>query len=114
VLSEDQLHSAAGAARIPIAPADADLKVTRSQGACNYDEQKRRLDEHIDIELESTATRPLDVVVRETMWRASAWKIDPGDETLKGTKAGPRFHEWRVRVAPKEKKTIGYTVAYLQ
>jgi hypothetical protein len=114
VLSEDQLRSAAGVARVPIAAADNDLKVARTQGACNYDEAKHRLDEHLEIELESTATRPLDVVVRETMWRAATWKIDPGDENMKGTKAGPRFHEWRVRLAPKEKKTIAYTVAYLQ
>jgi hypothetical protein len=114
VLSEDQLRSAAGAARIPIASADADLKVTRTQGACNYDEARRRLDEHVDIEVESTAVRPLDLVVRETMWRWTAWKIDPGDENVKGSKAGPRFHEWRIHLAAKEKKTIGYTVAYLQ
>jgi hypothetical protein len=114
VVSEDQLRSAAGAARIPIASADSDLTVTRNQGQCNYDEARHRLDEHVDIELESIAARPLDLVVRETLWRWTAWKIDASDETVKGVKAGPRFHEWRVHLAAKEKKTIGYTVAYLQ
>lgn len=114
IVSEDELRSAAGAARIPIASADGDLSVTRTQTACNYDEPRRRLDEKVDVELESTTSRPLDIVVRETLWRWPTWKIEPGDETVKGTKAGPRFHEWRVHLGAKEKKTISYSVSYLQ
>jgi hypothetical protein len=114
VVSEDQLRSSAGAARIPIASADSDLTVNRNQGTCNYDEARHRLDEHVDVELESLTSRPLDIVVRETLWRWPAWKIEAGEETVKGVKAGPRFHEWRVHLAAKEKKTIGYTVVYLQ
>lgn len=114
VVSEDQLRSATGAARIPIASADGDLSVTRTQTACNYDEPRRRLDEKVDVELESTTSRPLDIIVRETLWRWPTWKIDDKDENVKGAKAGPRFHEWRIHLGPKEKKTISYGVAYQQ
>jgi hypothetical protein len=111
VVNEDQLHSSAGVARIPLAP-DTEIVGERRQPDCNSDERARTLREKIEVKIENKSKRAAEVVVREFMWRWPMWRIDPADETVRGVRAGAQTQEYRVDVPAGGKKTLTYTVTY--
>lgn len=111
LVSEDQLRSIAGGARIRLAP-DNDVVGERHAVSCTYDERTRSLHEKIELKLENKGKQAIDVVAREFMWRWPVWRIDPADETLKGTRAAAQTQEYRVALAAGGKKTIAYSVTY--
>jgi hypothetical protein len=112
-LGEDQLSSGNGVARIKLAT-HTELTGERRQSAngCNIDERARTITEKIEVKLENKAKSQADVVVREFMFRAPIWRIDPADESVKGVKAGPQVQEYRVSVPAGGKKTVTYEVTY--
>jgi hypothetical protein len=111
VLAEDQLRTAAGVARVRLA-AHTDLAGERRTSGCVLDERARTLSEKVEVKLENKAKQAVDVVVREFMWRYPVWRIDPADESIKGTRTSPQTQEYRVSIPAGGKKTVTYSVTY--
>jgi hypothetical protein len=109
VVSEDALHGAAGIARIRVAPS-TEITGERHAVTCNYDERGRSLREAIELKIASTARQPVDVVIREFLWRWPIWHLEAEDH--KGVRAGPQLQEYRVRVPPAGSQRVTYTVVY--
>ncbi len=110
VLSEDQLHSTPGIARIRLA-SDSEIVGERRATSCNYDERNRTIHEKIELSLENRGKQRTTVIAREFMWRWPMWHLDP-DESPKGVHAGPQTQEYRIELAPGGKQLVTYTVVY--
>jgi hypothetical protein len=109
VVSEEQLRSRAGAARIRL-DRSTDVVGDRKAMSCINDEQKRTLTERIELKLENKSKRALDIVVREFAWRWLLFRIDAED--LKSARGGSQTLEYRVALPPGGKRTFSYTVVY--
>lgn len=109
VVSEEQLRSRAGAARIRL-DRSSDVVGDRKATACTNDEHKRTLTERIELRLENKSKRALDVVVREFAWRWILFRIDAED--MKSAKGGPQAFEYRVALPAGGKRTLSYTLVY--
>jgi hypothetical protein len=109
VVSEEQLRSRAGAARMRI-DRSTDVVGDRKATTCTNDEKTRTLTEHVEITLENKSKRALDVVAREFAWRWTLFRID--SETHKSARTSPQAFEYRVALPPGDKRTIGYTLVY--
>jgi hypothetical protein len=109
MVTEDALHTAAGLARVRLAP-DNDISGTRTQLSCNADEHNRTIHEKIELKLENKGKQAVDVVVREYLWRWPIVRVD--EESLHGTRAGAQTQEYRVNVPAGGKKTVTYAVIY--
>jgi hypothetical protein len=111
VLSEDQLRSSAGVARIRLAP-NADVTGERKALSCAYDDRARTIHEKLEVKVENKGKQAVDVVVREFAWRWPVWRIDPADETVKGARAGAQTQEYRLSLPAGAKKSVTYSVSY--
>lgn len=111
VLAEDQLKTAGGAARIRLAT-HTELTGERRTSNCQLDERARTLTEKVEVKIENKGKTAVDVVVREFMWRYPVWRIDPADESIKGTKANAQTQEYRLSVPAGGKKSLTYEVQY--
>lgn len=110
VLTEDQLRTTAGVARIKLA-SHTEL-VGERKTTCTVDERAHTITEKVDVKVENKGKQPVEAVVREVLWRYAVWKIDPADESVKGTRGGPQTQEYRVSVPAGGKKSLTYTVVY--
>jgi hypothetical protein len=110
VLGEEQLRASTGSARVRLA-AHTEL-VGERKSACSVDERARTLTEKVELKLDNKGKRPIDAVAREVLWRYPVWRIDPADESTKGTRGGPQVQEYRVSVPAGGKKSLSYTVVY--
>ncbi len=110
VLTEDQLRTNGAVARIKLA--NHTELVGERKSTCTVDERAHTITEKVDIKIENKGKQPIDSVVRETLWRFSVWKIDPADESVKGSRGGPQTQEYRVSVPAGGKKSLTYTVVY--
>lgn len=108
---EDLLRSngVSGVVRIGISPAD-DVAITRTQNDCQPGGSGRNLEEMIELTVENTGSKAIEVTVREYMYRWHDWKITA--ESEKGTRASDRAQEWKLRIAAGSSKTVSYTVRY--
>ncbi len=111
LVSEDALRTGIGLARVRVMPT-ADLTGERKILSCTLDERTRTLREKVEVALENKARQPVEAVAREFMWRAPAWKIDAGDESVKGVRAAPQTQEYRFSLPAGAKKSVVYTVTY--
>ncbi len=111
VLSEDELHAAAGVARMRLAN-DNEITGDRHQVSCTSDERTRTVHEKIEVEVENKGKQAVDVVVREFLWRWPVWRIDPSEESVKGAHAGAQTQEYRLAVPAGGKKSVTYSVVY--
>lgn len=111
LVGDDPLRTAAGVVRIRVA-ADTDLAGERHATSCTVDERARTIHEKVELKLENRGKQAVDVAAREFMWRFPVWKIDPADESVKGTRAGAQTQEYRVTVPAGGKKTVTYSVVY--
>jgi hypothetical protein len=111
LVGDDALRIAGNVVRIRVA-SDADLTGERHAVSCTVDERTRTIHEKVEVKLENRGKAPVDAVVREFMWRYPVWKIDPADETIRGTKAAPQTQEYRVSVPAGGKKSLTYSVVY--
>lgn len=109
IVSEEQLRSGAGLARIRVAP-NAELVGERRAVSCNYDERAHVLTEKIEVKVENKAKRAADVVIREFAWRFPVWRLE-GEDT-KSTRGGAQTLEYRASLQPGGKKAVTYTVVY--
>jgi hypothetical protein len=111
VISEDQLRSSAGIARINLAP-DNDVTGERHAVSCNTDERTRTIHEKIEVKVENKGKQPVEIVVREFLWRWPMWKIDPAEESTRGARGGAQTQEYRLSVPAGGKKSVTYSVVY--
>lgn len=109
IVSEDQLRSSAGVARIRLS-ADAEISGERKAVACTYDERTRTITEKVEIRVENKSKRASEVVVREFAWRWPMWKLD--SEDAKSARGGPQTLEYRASIPAGGKRTITYAVVY--
>jgi len=109
VVSEDVLRTAAGVARIRLAPGP-EIMGERRAVSCNVDEHAHTVREKIEVKIENKGTQPADIVVREFMWRWPVWRLESEDH--KGIRVAPQAHEYRLRVPAKGKQTVTYSVVY--
>jgi hypothetical protein len=109
VVSEDQLHAAAGVARVRVGPS-SEVVGERRAITCNVDEQARTMTEKLEVRVENKGKQAVDVVIREFMWRWLVWRIDAEDR--KGATVTPQTHEYRLRVPSKGAQTVTNTVVY--
>jgi hypothetical protein len=79
---------------------------------CTVDERAHTLTEKVEVKVENKGKQSVDAVVREFLWRYPVWKIDPADESIKGTRGGAQTQEYRVAVPAGAKKSVTYTVVY--
>jgi hypothetical protein len=109
VLSEDTLRASAGIARVRLA---THTELTERKTTCTVDERARTLTEKVEVKVDNKGKQPVDAVVREFLWRYSVWRIDPSDESVKGTRGGAQTQEYRLNVPAGGKKSVTYTVVY--
>ncbi|MFN0252661.1 MAG: DUF4139 domain-containing protein [Kofleriaceae bacterium] len=109
VVSEEQLRSRSGAARIRL-DRSTDVVGDRKAITCTNDEKARTLTEHVEITLENKSKRALDVVAREFAWRWTLFRIDA--ETHKSARTASQAFEYRVTLPAGGKRTISYTLVY--
>jgi len=109
VVSEDQLRSSAGLARIRLVP-DPDIIGERRALSCTYDERAHTVVEKIEVKLENKSRRAAEVVVREFAWRWPVWRLDAEDS--KSSRSGAQTLEYRAKVPAGGKKTLTYSVVY--
>jgi hypothetical protein len=109
VISEEQLRSSAGLARIRVAP-NSDINGERRAVSCNYDERLRTVTEKIEVKVENKSKRASEIVIREFAWRWPVWRLDTED--VKSARAGTQTLEYRATVPPGGKKTVTYAVTY--
>ncbi len=112
VVGTDELRANAttGVVRIALSGAEVAVSGERNRVQCQLAPSGRSLREDVELTVTNDGTDPADVVVRETMYRWHHWKLTR--ESAKGARADDRVHEWRVRLAKGESKTISYTVQY--
>jgi hypothetical protein len=109
VVSEDQLRSSAGLARIRLVP-DSDILGERRAVTCIYDERAHTVVEKIEVKIENKSRRAAEIVVREFAWRWPVWRLDVED--TKSARAGSQTLEYRAKVPAGGKRTITYSVIY--
>jgi len=111
LLGEDALkvNASTGHARLRLGNADA-VAGERRQLECKYDDRTRTLREKFEVKVENKTKDPVEVVVREYLYRWVNWKID--GEDVPGTKAANQTQEYRVKLGASSKKTFTYTVVY--
>ena len=109
VISEEQLRSSAGLARIRVAP-NSELDGERRAVSCNYDERLRTVVEKIEVKVENKSKRASEIVIREFAWRWPVWRLD--SEDVKSARAGTQTLEYRATLPPGGKKTVTYAVTY--
>jgi hypothetical protein len=108
VVSEEQLRTSPGLARIRIAPA-SDITGERL-ATCTYDERGKTITEKVTVKLENTSKQAADVVLREFLWRWPIWRLEAED--TRGTRAGTQTQEYRVSLPAGGKRSVTYSVLY--
>jgi hypothetical protein len=111
LLGEDALkvNAATGQARFRLGGDDG-VQATRRQVECRFDDRTRSLREKVEIKVENRRKEPVEVVLREHLYRWVSWKLEAEDVT--GTRAAPQTQEYRIKLGPSGKKTFTYTVVY--
>lgn len=109
VVSEEQLRSSPGIARIRLSP-DNEITGERRAITCNYDERAHTVLEKIEVKIENKSKRASQVVIREFAWRWPVWKLE--GEDAKSARAGAQTLEYRTSVPAGGKRTVTYSVIY--
>jgi hypothetical protein len=108
-VTDDQLRSAAGVARVKMS-SDSAITGDRNALSCTVDERAHTIHERIELRVENKSAAPVDLVVREFLWRWAVWRVE--NESKKGVRTGPQTIEYRLRLAPKSSQTLTYTAVY--
>jgi hypothetical protein len=111
LLGEDNLkvNASTGAARLRLGTDEA-VFGERRQVECKYDDRARTLREKVEVKVENKGKEPVEVILKEYMFRWVNWRIEAEDVT--GTKAATQTQEYRVKLGANSKKTFTYTVQY--
>jgi hypothetical protein len=109
VVSEDQLRSSIGFARIKLAR-ETEISGERKAISCNVDERARTITEKVQVRVDNKSGKDTEVVIREYLWRWPVWRIEAEDR--KGTRTGAQIQEYRFRVPAKGSHAVTYSVAY--
>ncbi|MGN6106904.1 MAG: hypothetical protein ACTHU0_17485 [Kofleriaceae bacterium] len=95
---------------IPIGPA-AGVTGARRRRELTYDRDDHRLVEEFLIELDNARPEPVDVVIREHLYRSLNWTLAYQSAPV-ATKEGPQQVALRTSVPPKGKTNVLYVVVY--
>lgn len=87
-----------------------DVVGERRQTDFSIDNNRRMMRESIEIKLRNQKDEAVDVVVRETMYRWTNWRIV--GSTMKHEKQDSRTIHFPVTIEPEGEVTISYTVEY--
>ena len=109
MVSEEQLRSGAGLARVRLAP-DAEITGERKAVTCTVDERAHTIREKVEVRVENKGKQASDVVVREFIWRWPVWRMESEDH--KGAQVAPQTQEYRVRVPAHGTQVVTYSVLY--
>lgn len=109
IVSEEDLRSSAGAARIKLA-GDTEVTGERKAESCTVDERAKTIHERVSVRVENKGKQAVDVVVREYLWRWPVWKLEAEDK--KGTRTAQQTQEYRLRVPAKGSESVTYAVVY--
>jgi hypothetical protein len=88
------------------------LEGKRTRLEYTYDAEAKRLIEEFEIELVSTADHPVDVIVREHLYRGLNWTLAYHNVGDKVTKEGPQKIALKTRVPAKGTARVIYRVVY--
>ena len=108
VVSEEQLRTSPGRARIRIAPA-SDITGVRL-ATCTYDERGKTITEKVTVTIENKSKQAADVVVREFLWRWPVWRLEA--EAPRGNRTGTQTQEYRLDLPAGGKRSVTYAVHY--
>jgi hypothetical protein len=109
VVSEEQLRSSAGRARMRVAPS-TEIIGERKAVSCTYDEKAHVVTEKLEVRVENKSKQSTEIVIREFAWRWPVWRLDRED--AKSARAGAQTLEYRATVPPGGKKTVTYSLVY--
>lgn len=109
VVSEEDLRSSAGSARIKLA-GDTEVTGERKAVSCTADERAKTIHERVTVRVDNKGKQAVDVVVREYIWRWAVWKIEAEDR--KGTRTAAQTQEYRLHVPAKGSDSVTYAVLY--
>jgi hypothetical protein len=87
-----------------------DIVGERKQTDFVYDRKGKWITETVEIKLSNQKSEQVTVEVHEGLYRYANWKIT--DSTEKHLKADSKTVHFEVKLNPKEKKTLTYTVKY--
>lgn len=109
VVSEEDLRSSAGLARIKLA-GGGEVVGERKALSCSVDERAKTIHERVTVRVENKGKQAVDVLVREHLWRWPVWKLEAEDR--KGTRAAAQTQEYRLHVPAKGSQSVTYAVVY--
>jgi hypothetical protein len=98
-----------GMARVRIA-ADGEIGGERRQVECRFDDRARQVRERIEVKLRNRGKKPVEVVLREYLYRWGNWTIEAEDAP--GSRASGSAQEYRVKVPAGGERAVTYTVLY--
>jgi hypothetical protein len=84
--------------------------VTGERRQINFTENDHTLSESFEIKLRNHKKEPVDVIVKETLYRWSQWEITASSDKFE--KHDSRTIHIPVKLAPDQEKTVTYTVKY--
>ena len=111
LMGEDDLkvNASTGSARLQLG-ADDKISGERRQVDCKFDDRARTLREKVEVKVENKSKEPVEVILREYMYRWINWRMDAED--VPGSKAAGQTQEYRIKLAANSKKTFTYAVLY--
>lgn len=87
-----------------------DIVGERTRTSFTVDTNRRMMEESFEIKVRNRKDKPVDVLVREVLFRWATWRIDKASHDYQ--KADARTVEFPVTVKPDEEQVISYTVRY--
>jgi hypothetical protein len=118
-LGESRIFERAGTDTETISPTTSvavgragEVSGKRKRREYSIDDESRRLVEEFEIELTSTADHPLEVIVREHLYRGLNWTLAYQNVGDRVTKEGPQKIALRTTVPAKGKARVIYRVVY--
>ena len=115
VLGKAQLFApsmrAATADTIPLGVA-AGVTGHRERREYTYDEFRKRLVEEFVITIDNERPRPVEVIVREHLYRGTNWSIADPIYAQRPVKEGPQQFSMRTMVPPRARSKLLYVVVY--
>jgi len=106
----DAATQVADADTIPIGAA-AGVSGARERREYTLDEARKRLVEELVITLENTRDRPVEVAVREHLYRGQNWTLAYGSAPI-ATQEGPQQIQMRTTVPARGRTQVLYVVVY--
>ena len=89
-----------------------DVTGRRERREYTFDEFRKRLVEEFVITIDNKRPRPVEVVVREHLYRGQNWSIADPIQSQRPVKEGPQQFSMRTTVRPQSQAKLFYAVVY--